>query len=328
MSLLDLNQACFESLPFSRTLAKAGYEFSHGIIFAADFREFKMAVSTVCEGRPDLNKILPGIIQFQALYKGYRTRKALEVLKESFVQIGKDLQGENFEKAVGLLWKPCLTICQINALFYPKFYCKINTTKANIIKQPLVVEESPYQVGQTIPEQVAHQNRDGDEVDIKKVKKHKESVKPIDKTVISPRLVPVEEATYQNENDGFEINSRTGEADKVADEEQKEAISIVWPTVCIPAEERVNSVKCRTLEQTGNPENVLSSDELRETSVQEATNDQTDEHERSLLEHLHISSHNKSSLESVQNELKMELIWVQQAIDSRKQYLRLKKKKM
>lgn len=242
-------------------------------------------------GEIRLAGIMPGIVAFQALYRGYRTRKAMKAIREEFLLILNDVES-NFSDRLEVVWHPSFAVCRPSIQELSK--CRKEDTHSSE-KGTTIINEKDTCNDSTAPSLLSEEIS-GEAPERK-----------------SPRVEIAErnEDARDNQNcsQGFDSASNVEQNKNLVKTEDSFSDSIIQAGLNgHECEDSVLHTRTDRLDYNHNREDRVIDDEglLKDVSYEK------------------LRSMKKKDILEKREEIQMELLWIQQAIDSRKQYIKLK----
>ena len=247
---------------------------------------------------------LQGIVSFQALYRGHRTRKAMKSTRDEFTLIFNELEGEN-SCMFNIDWHSQYVVGR-PAIIKPTK--KINSgLKTDSFKQTVELNKEDIIPG--FPDRLSAERPDeiGTVVD-----EHEEILDDRSRPSANP-TTPNTSSKEKDQNEGTASDQQmTAKNDSLIEDMGGTADSfsdlLLQPSVndCRKLESKNLSRDPQTCEQGNKKNNAAAENQLREINLEK------------------IRSMKKVDILEKKKEIQMELIWIQQAIESRKQYIKLK----
>ena len=256
----------------------------------------------------DSQVILRGIIAFQALFRGYRTRQAMLAVRDEFTSIFTQIEKEESE-ALDITWHPHLVISRpsIN-----REICEVSIDNKASCKHVVKAAGQRSTTGYSGPSSNGKRANMGDSEKVAESESEEHN---------SPTSTNLSRSNLNGECDQLE---KTENSQRVEVENCKDAL----------VEDLLTSRESFSdaLLQPAVHKSYTHSEEIRPQMAPEDTqnhrrNFELDSMDENMLQALNLDdlkSLTREGLCQKEKEIQMELIWIQQAIESRKQYLKLK----
>ena len=239
-------------------------------------------------GKENIQILLRGITAFQALYRGHRIRKAMKKVREEFSSIFADIEGED-----SFLF---------DVQWHPHF----------IVGRPFIKrnEQSDYFTapGENCNHNVEESTKDFSDSSSKPISNERDvEIGLLDKEQSESQPSAFSNGIEQTEESEKNLQPPLPNGKGTLNEYSTES-----------GESLSNStLQSSQIRKQDSTEEALGCEKSTELS----NGDQNVLH---LLELGNLKSMTEKALSQKEKEIQMELIWIQQAIDSRKQYIKLK----
>ena len=238
----------------------------------------------------DFAEVVKGIVSFQALFRGYRTRKAIAPTRKEFIAIFNEIEGE-FKDRFDVQWKstiisrPSIKPFETNASIS---FARSNKSGENKIG------------GKSLSSNKSREERDFTASEKDELTTTERDLSPTSATTISEDgdVEPEKRGTDQPLDPRLKAES----SKDCINTEDSFSDSILYPGLSNSANDNQRHDLTKGME---------SSDVNRDTIWLSVA-----------LEKL--KSMRKEDVVAKRKEIRMELMWIQQAIESRKQYIKLK----
>jgi len=252
-------------------------------------------------GKENIEKLIRGIIALQALYRGHRTRQAMKKVREEFSSVFADIEGEGSSR-FEVQWHSHFVV--------GRPFIKPSEQSGNLTAG-----------GEFCNPNVEENGRDFSDSSSKPISSEKD---------VEMDLFDEEECEYQTIlGDSFcstklspsALNNgreQTGKSEKDLQPPSLNRKVELGENLTADRESLSNSMmQSRQIGQQDSIEEALGHEKDKELSKE-------DQNVLNLIKLGDIKSMTKEVLSQKEKEIQMELIWIQQAIESRKQYIKLK----
>ena len=250
--------------------------------------------------------LLRGIVAFQALFRGYRTRQAMQAIRNEFAIIFNEIEGDESEM-FHIMWH---THSVIGRPSIKRSRCKDSTVRIESCKNEVEVN------GIDITARTSKSIFDGGEVELGASDKNdrgnnKGGSRSLDNLLTSNLKNGREQLEKTDNSHHIELRSCEDRfTEDLGTSRESFSDSLLQPVMRKPN----NTSKSQKI--------------IQDTSIHKGNDTKLGICDESMLKSLNLDnlrSMTKEGLFQKEKEIQMELIWIQQAIESRKQYLDLKR---
>ena len=282
--------------------------------------------------------ILPGVTSFQALFRGYRTRKVLSVVRGEFRSIYDEIEGEN----------ACETCVAWRGKFGRPKIRQVGSAKSGVRYEQSVDNGKEQECVDMIPTD-SERERPKKETTKKHEKENDQALVHAQKNEnmntsfeLEPKTFPKSETRQDEstassakansdaaqlasdiENEIIQKNEATGDERESKLEPERDT-AFQFLEIKDSFSDSILQPMISTEESSEGPSMRKFAPTLVQGHTDECISGSTPDKQNKHLSTAWLKSLDKDEIIKQKKELQMELLWIQQAIESRKQYIKLK----